>query len=74
MIINIGTIKSLEEMRKRRDSQDVEVALNNIKDACSSGENLFPLVIKAVKVECSLGEIVNSMKDSFGSYRAPSGF
>ena len=54
--------------------KSIEEALNNIKDACSSGENLFPLVIKAVKVECSLGEIVNSMKDSFGSYRAPSGF
>ena len=42
--------------------------------AAKGTENLFPLVIEALKQDCTLGEIINAMKDVFGTYMAPSGF
>ena len=38
------------------------------------GDNLFPLVLDAVRLEATLGEIMKAMKDEFGAYSAPSGF
>ena len=64
----------LRETRKSRDSKAVEQTLALISNACSSNENLFPLVIEAVKLNATLGEIMNSMKEVFGTYMAPSGF
>ncbi len=64
----------LRETRNSRDSKAVEQALTLISNACSSNENLFPLVIEAVKLNATLGEIMNSMKEVFGTYMAPSGF
>ncbi|MBT3453097.1 MAG: methylmalonyl-CoA mutase, partial [Euryarchaeota archaeon] len=37
-------------------------------------ENLFPHVLEAVKAGCTLGEIMQAMKDVFGTWMAPSGF
>ena len=64
----------LRETRNSRDSKAVEQTLALISNACSSNENLFPLVIEAVKLNATLGEIMNSMKEVFGTYMAPSGF
>ena len=36
--------------------------------------NLFPLILHAVRVYCSVGEIMNAMKLVFGTWSAPSGF
>ena len=64
----------LRETRNSRDSKAVEQTLALISNACSSNENLFPLVIEAVKLNATLGEIMNSMKEVFGTYMAPSRF
>ena len=64
----------LRETRNSRDSKAVEQTLALISNACSNKENLFPLVIEAVKLNATLGEIMNSMKEVFGTYMAPSGF
>ena len=48
--------------------------LSSISEACSTDDNLFPLVIEAVKADATLGEIMKAMKDVFGTYMAPSGF
>ena len=64
----------LENLRFSRDNAKAEIALNSIRDASKKDENLFPLVIAALKVDCTLGEIISAMKDVFGTYMAPSGF
>ena len=60
--------------RNSRNSEDVRTILTSITEACSTDENLFPLVIQAVKLDATLGEIMKAMKDVFGTYMAPSGF
>ena len=64
----------LIETRLSRDSDNVHRILSSISEACSTDDNLFPLVIEAVKADATLGEVMKAMKDVFGTYMAPSGF
>jgi methylmalonyl-CoA mutase N-terminal domain/subunit len=66
--------KRLKDTRIGRDAEGVAHILSKISDACSTDENVFPLVIEAVKLNATLGEIMKAMKDVFGTYMAPSGF
>ena len=64
----------LDELRKNRNQSNVEEILASITDASQMSENLFPLVLEAVRANATLGEIMGAMKDVFGTYSAPSGF
>lgn len=63
--------EKLASLRNGRDACDV---LARLTDACATDANLFPLILKAVKAEHSVGEIMNAMKAEFGTWMAPSGF
>ena len=64
----------LDELRKTRDESNVREILGSITDASRTSENLFPIVLEAVRANATLGEIMQAMKDVFGTYSAPSGF
>ena len=70
-------MRSKSKACKNRDSRDndsVNSALDAIRIASAGDDNLFPLVIEALKENCTLGEIISAMKSEFGTYMAPSGF
>lgn len=64
----------LLNLRNDRDSEKVDTILKRITQASADGSNLFPLVLEAVRSDATLGEIMNAMKEVFGTYSAPSGF
>tara|TARA_B100001142_G_scaffold305692_1_gene334884 strand:- start:959 stop:2602 length:1644 start_codon:yes stop_codon:yes gene_type:complete len=64
----------LAELRKKRDGEAVDACLEAIRVAAASEDNLFPHVLNAVRMDCTLGEIITAMKDVFGTWMAPSGF
>ena len=64
----------LHELRKNRNAESVAQSLDAIRNAAEDGTNLFPVVLDAVRHRATLGEIMNAMKDEFGTYMAPSGF
>lgn len=64
----------LQELRQKRKSEDVILILDRITTAAQDGSNLFPLVLEAVRADATLGEIMQAMKEVFGTYSAPSGF
>ena len=66
--------RKLAELRQSRNAEAVSNCLRDVRDAAQSGENLFPYVLTAVKNDCTLGEIIQAMKDVFGTWMAPSGF
>ena len=66
--------QKLEELRNSRDVQSVDNSLEAIRTAAAGETNLFPLVIEALRNDCTLGEIISAMKSEFGTYMAPSGF
>lgn len=64
----------LRELRDNRNAESVAQSLDAIRIAAKDGTNLFPVVLDAVRHRATLGEIMNAMKDEFGTYMAPSGF
>ncbi len=64
----------LANLRDNRDSAMVQKCIDAIAVAAAGTENLFPLILNAVKANCTLGEIMNAMRDEFGEWKAPSGF
>lgn len=72
--IAVSQTERLQNLRKSRDNSVVEACLESIRIASSSDENLFPLILEAVKANCTVGEVMNAMKAEFGTWMAPSGF
>ena len=66
--------QKLARIRESRNNDSVADALDAIRTASAGEDNLFPLVIDALRQDCTLGEIINAMKSEFGTYMAPSGF
>ena len=66
--------EKLAKLRIERDEPKVQSSLEKIRTASEGTENLFPIVIEALRNDCTLGEIIGAMKDVFGTWMAPSGF
>ena len=67
-------INNLTNLKKNRDSQNVQNALFNIKEACKSDTNLMLPVIAASKSDVTLGEIVEAMKTVYGEWEESSSY
>jgi methylmalonyl-CoA mutase N-terminal domain/subunit len=64
----------LSDVRGSRHSQAVSAALAEISRVARGEENLMPALIHAVKEYCTLGEIVNVLKDEWGEFNEPAVF
>lgn len=65
----VNQTKAIKELRKKRNNQKVNDALEDIRDACSSDRNIMEPIIHAAKAYTTLGEIVQEMKDVFGEWQ-----
>jgi methylmalonyl-CoA mutase N-terminal domain/subunit len=63
-----GQKTRLEDFKKRRNSGDASHALEGIRSAARSTENLMPPILDAVKASASLGEISQLLTEEWGSY------
>ena len=61
----------LAEFRARRDGAAVAQALERLKGAASTDDNLVPVIMDAVRANATLGEICGALRDVFGTYREP---
>jgi methylmalonyl-CoA mutase, N-terminal domain len=59
----------LLDLKARRDNQQVERLLEEVREACRSGENTMYPVIEAVRAYATVGEISKAMQEVFGGYR-----
>ena len=62
-------IGRLEATRARRDGAEVEQALAELKEAAEAGRNLMYPLVDCARARCSEGEMIESLKAVFGSYR-----
>jgi len=67
-------ISRLQEVKRVRDGRGVVQALNDLRVACRSGENVMPCVIEAVREYATEQEICDVYRDVFGEYRDPGYF
>ena len=61
----------LEKLRESRDSGSVGQSLDRLRIACQGTENTMPYILDAVRTYATLGEIIDVMRDVFGSYEEP---
>ncbi|HSP14612.1 MAG TPA: methylmalonyl-CoA mutase family protein [Thermoanaerobaculia bacterium] len=64
-------VARLQAFRSKR-SRDWKGALEKLDAAARSKENLMPRIVDAVRNECSVGEIVSTLKKTFGEHREQS--
>jgi methylmalonyl-CoA mutase N-terminal domain/subunit len=60
---------ALEQLRKSRHNAAATGALDALKRAAASSENLIPLIYQAVKAEGTLGEISDALRGVFGEHK-----
>jgi methylmalonyl-CoA mutase len=70
-VVRTAQLVRLETVKTKRNSQDVEAALDAIT-RCASGEggNLLELAVDAARKRATLGEISTAMEKAFGRHRA----
>jgi len=64
-------VDTLNETRRSRDNNKVEMHLEKLRTAATTNENLMPYLISAFKDYVSLGEICRVFKEQFGVFQQP---
>jgi methylmalonyl-CoA mutase N-terminal domain/subunit len=61
----------LRLFRSARDGARVSAALERLKAAARTDDNLVPVIMDTVRAEATLGETCGALKEVFGTYREP---
>jgi ethylmalonyl-CoA mutase len=64
---------ALDEWRARRDQAAVDAALEELRRVAGSDENVMPATLAAARAGATTGEWAGTLREAFGSYRAPTG-
>ncbi|MEM0302004.1 MAG: methylmalonyl-CoA mutase family protein [Archaeoglobaceae archaeon] len=64
-------IERLKKVKAERDSKAVKENLEWLKSSAENGENLMPAIFEAVKSYATIGEIMGTLKQVYGTYRKP---
>ncbi len=67
-------IQRVKELRETRNNAEVQHTLAELKKAAVEDRNLMPYLIECAKAYCTLGEMVNTLKEVFGEYEEPAEF
>jgi len=59
----------LANVKKERDDDAVEAALEDLQDAIDNDENVMPYIVTAVKAYATMGEIMDVFEAEYGEYR-----
>jgi (2R)-ethylmalonyl-CoA mutase len=66
-------IEAIKKWRDARDQAKVDAAIDALRKAASTSENLVPATITLAKAGGTVGEWAGALRDVFGEYRAPTG-
>jgi len=68
--VESSQVENLKKIKAGRDQAAVEACLKRIVNAARGDDNLMPLILDAVKVYTTLGEISDALRSIFGEYKA----
>jgi len=71
--VEAGAIDAVRAWRDGRDQGAVDAALEALRSAASTDENLMPLTLAAAAAGATTGEWAEALRSVFGEYRAPTG-
>ena len=61
----------LATLRKSRDAKAAQAALEAVRAACRTNDNLLERFVTAAHAYCTLGEIADVLRQEFGEYEEP---
>jgi methylmalonyl-CoA mutase, N-terminal domain len=61
-------LAKLEALRRTRDNGRVQRALDRLRSAAATPENLMPPILDAVRAYATLGEMCDALRDAWGEY------
>jgi methylmalonyl-CoA mutase N-terminal domain/subunit len=64
-------VEKVKSFKARRDVKKWESACDAVRNACQNGENVMPVLIDAVDVGVTLGEVSEIYREIFGVYTDP---
>ena len=65
-------LERLDEVRSRRSEPEVRRTLTRLRDAAAGGtENLMPPTLDCVRAYATIGEVMSTLREVFGTYREP---
>src|SRR5262249_47359328 len=64
-------IERVRELRRTRDNDRVQKALDKVRRTAEGKENMVYPILEAVRAYATLGEICDAMRDVFGEYIEP---
>ena len=64
-------IKTLEEVRQRRDNELVARTLESLGSAAGTDANIMPFMLECVRAYATVGEMCDVMRKVFGTYEEP---
>ncbi len=64
-------IERLKKVKAERDNGAVKENLEWIRSCCENSENVMPAVFEAVKNYATIGEIMGTFKQVYGTYKKP---
>jgi len=64
-------LQRLEAVKKNRDQGKVESALQQLESAAGRGDNLIPYLFEPLKAKATVGEIIDTLKKVYGTFKEP---
>jgi methylmalonyl-CoA mutase N-terminal domain/subunit len=61
-------LAKLEALRRRRDNDRVERALDALREGAMDTANTMPLLLEAVRAYATVGEMCDALRDVWGEY------
>jgi len=71
--VEAEAVAALEQWRAGRDGAAVEAALAELRRVAASDENVMEATLAAARAGATTGEWAGALRETFGSYRAPTG-
>lgn len=64
-------VTRLQALRRDRDNDRANAALAALRGACAGTDNTMPYLLDCARAYCTLGEMIDVMRDVFGVYHEP---
>jgi methylmalonyl-CoA mutase, N-terminal domain len=62
-------VERLSRLKSQRDNEAVAISLKRLRERAAGPDNIIPLILDAVRVYATEGEIVATLKEVFGEYK-----
>ncbi len=64
-------LQRLQAVKESRDKGNVDSALKELASAARRGDNVIPYLFEPLKARATVGEIIDTLKEVYGTFREP---